>query len=338
MVVDAVLANDEWDLVLFRLDYLASVVDTFYIGESDKTFSGLDKELFFTHRLAELRAKGYDVHVIPLDIPAALLTSNDRWAVETHVRNSFLQAVCEKHPEDLVLFADVDEIPSRQQVTNLREEGEELRIKSIPTQVCLRKANWIEYQPHQWWGKWGNGLRGEYWIPRIRREKHPLVSGEPGAHLSYVGMGSADVRRKYQSFSHGELDRDDLSSSDFLAFADAFHISHLGRALEPGAGLLTVATKDDFTELQRVAYEWRPQWFSLEPVTMPRSRRLVASWVLFGSIRGSLRGELSDAYAPQYSWRWLRHALAYAMTWVAWKLASGSGLVALRKRTRREPS
>jgi hypothetical protein len=329
MVVDAVLVNDEWDLVLFRIKYLSPVVDKFYLGESSLTFSGLPKGRFFESRQSELEQLGVEVEVLDIAIPEELIVGGERWAVETFARNSLLERVCESHPDDLVLFADADEVPSRDQVRNLKALGSGLSIMSIPTQVCMRRANWIEYWPDQWRGKWGNGLVGRHWLPRIRRGRYPLVMGEPGAHLSYVGMTAGDIRRKYQAFSHGELDREELSSEDFLAFADKFHISHIGRALEPGAGLLTVVQEADFTELQREALTQFPHWIDTDPVTQPRHRRLVASWLLFLAIRGSLRGSLEDANAPLLSWRWLRHALAYSVVWTGWKTLGALGVLRL---------
>ena len=339
MVVDAVLANDEWELVLLRLHYLSPVVKKFYIAESRKTFSGRDKELFFSQRANEITDRGYEIEVVTVEIPDSVLVGHERWTVETYVRNSFLETVCERHPNDLVLFSDVDEFPSIDQVRTLIRKGDSLGIMSIPTQVCLRKANWVEYQPHQWWGKWGNGLIGKHWVPRLRRLQHPLVVGEPGAHLSYVGMSPAAVRGKYQAFSHGELDRDDVASEEFLRFADHFHISHLGRALEPGAGLLTVAREDQLSDVQRAVYDVKPEWCDFSPVSTPRHRRLVASWLVFSIVRGKVGVELGDAFAPLYSWRWLRHASIYALVWTGWKLLTMTGLLrVLRKRPTGTPA
>lgn len=332
MVVDAVLANDEWDLVRFRLNYLSPLANKFYIGESAFTFSGLPKEGYFASRAGELRDLKVDVEVVTIDLPDSIVHSGDRWSIETYARNKLLETVCTRHPDDLVLFSDVDEVPSLDQVQVLLDRADLLTIASIPTQVCLRKANWIEYQPERWRGKWGNGLLGKYWVPRIRRGSYPLVKGEPGAHLSYVGMTAQDVRKKYKDFSHGELDRDEVASETFLAFADFFHISHLGRALEPGAGLLEVAQPEAFTGLQRAAFETFPEWFSLEPVHQSRVRRVVASWLLFMEVRGTPRGSLDDAHAPLYSWTWLRHAILYATVWVGWRVASAVGIVKLLRR------
>ncbi len=337
-VVDAVLANDEWDLFVFRLEYLVAVVDKFYIGESAFTFSGLQKELFFHDRVGELAKLGFDIEVVQITIPSSLVDRGERWDVETYSRNFLLENVCQRHPDDLVLFSDIDEIPSQAQVKGIIEKRNQLTTVSIPTQVFVRRANWIEYEPDQWRGKWGNALFGKNWVPRIRRGNYPLAEGEPGAHLSYVGMKPQDIRKKYQSFSHGELDRDELSSEDFIAFADHFHISHLGRALEPGSGLLRVVGPSNFTELQRAAFVRFPIWFDLNPVTERTHRRLIASWLLFSSIRGSLKGSLSDAYAPVTSWRWIRHVIAYAAVRLGWKVLNRLGMAQLlRSRSKSKP-
>ena len=112
MIVDAVLANTEWDLVVFRATYLAPKIDKLYIGESLVTFSGIEKEPFFARRAGELARLGFLVEVIEIPIPQEVLDQRDRWSIETYARNHFLQVVAEKHPDDLILFSDVDEIPS----------------------------------------------------------------------------------------------------------------------------------------------------------------------------------------------------------------------------------
>lgn len=327
MIVDAVLANEEWDLVLFRMRYLSPLVEKFYVGESSVTFSGMPKEALFSARLAELEHEGFNVEVVTLNIPDGMVQSGERWAIETYARNRFMEAVAEKHLDDLLLFSDVDEVPSRDQVKKLIDQGDALTVVSVPTHVCLRKANWIEYYPQEWRGKWGNALFGKYSVPRIRRGSYQLAPGEPGVHLSYVGMATHDVRRKYRAFSHGELDRDEIASEEFLRFTDHFHISHLGRALEPGAGLLTVASEDQLTEIQRAVRDFRPGWCDFSPVSTPRHRRLVASWLVFSMVRGKTGVELGDAFAPLYSWRWLRHAVVYALVWSGWKLLNMTGLM-----------
>jgi hypothetical protein len=124
-----------------------------------------------------------------------------------------------------------------------------------------------------------------------------------------------------------------MASEEFLGFADHFHISHLGRALEPGAGLLRVIQPADFTSVQKLAFEQHPNWFSLDIIHQPTARRLVASWILFREVRGTLKTNLADAYAPFSSWRWLRHAFTYLVVWVGWKTLNGVGLIRLIKRS-----
>lgn len=332
MVVDAFLANDEWDLVLFRLKYLSPVVGKFYIGESRITFAGNPKDMVFHSKTEDLKERGYDVEVVELNVPDDFVGLTERWAIETFVRNLLLETVGQKHPNDIVLFSDVDEIPSLDQVKMLLAVKNFGEIVSIPTQVCLRRANWVEFSADRWRGKWGNALPGSRRVPRIRRGRYPLAQGEPGAHLSYVGMAAGEIRRKYQAFSHAELDRDDLSSESFLAFADDFHISQLGRALEPGGGLLRVLNPSEFNDVQRAAFLSNPEWFSSEPIRYPNHRRLVASWILFSAVRGKLKGSVSDAHAPLWSWRWGKHALAYGCVWLAWRAFAALGMSGVVKK------
>ena len=332
MIVDAVLANTEWDLVVLRASYLAPKVDKLYIGESLVTFSGREKDAFFARRASELTGLGFRVEVVEIPIPPDVLDQRDRWSIETYARNYFLQTVAEKHPKDLILFSDVDEIPSLDQVERLGNGAPLTEIFSVPTQVCLRRANWVEYFPEQWGGKWGNALSGELWVPRIRRGRYRFATGEAGAHFSYVGMDASAIRGKYQAFSHGELDRDDLASEEFLGFCDHFHISHLGRALERGAGLLSVAREDQLTDIQQAVARLKPEWCDFAPVSAPLHRRLVASWLVFSIVRGRAGVEVGDAFAPLYSWRWLRHAVLYALVWSGWKLLTVTGLLRLLRK------
>jgi len=48
-VIDAVLMSNELDLLEIRLNELDSVVDYFFIVESNATFTGLPKETYFAN-------------------------------------------------------------------------------------------------------------------------------------------------------------------------------------------------------------------------------------------------------------------------------------------------
>ena len=57
-LVDATLVNDEVDLLLLRLEYLAPYVDHFYVAESPETYTGLAKPLYVSWNVLSSSAIG----------------------------------------------------------------------------------------------------------------------------------------------------------------------------------------------------------------------------------------------------------------------------------------
>jgi hypothetical protein len=77
--------------------------------------------------------------------------------------------------------------------------------------------------------------------PNIRDAGFPPVLEEQGAHLSYVGFSAEQVKEKFSSFEHTELDLEHLYQGNVLEFANACGIDHIGRPGQPGFGLLREA-------------------------------------------------------------------------------------------------
>ena len=56
-MIDAILFNDEIELLYSRLEYLRDFIDTTVIIESDRTFSGRSKQLLASQNLETLKTK-----------------------------------------------------------------------------------------------------------------------------------------------------------------------------------------------------------------------------------------------------------------------------------------
>ena len=114
-VFDLFPYNGELLALKIRLDETASWVEKFIIVEARKTFSGLDKPLYYLEHKAELEAYADKiVHVVVDAAPPELTLA---WAREFHQRDSAvlgLSGLCA--PDDLVLISDVDEILRREVV------------------------------------------------------------------------------------------------------------------------------------------------------------------------------------------------------------------------------
>lgn len=276
VIVDAFLANDETALVVFRLEYLKQRVDKFYIGECRFTFSGASKPLVFRELVEVLRATGAEVECVELTVSDELLRGGNRWAIEESTRDSFLTAVARQHREDLILFCDVDEIPSLAQIDELHALGDALSVSSIRTPLYYRRANWLVNSDWQA----AKALLGRHASPGVRYANCQSIQAPPGAHFSYLGLSSEQIRDKYRAFSHSELDHDESSSVDLIAFADSYRISHTGGAKRKGLGLLKTVKAQDLGDVERFALARHADWFEFSPCAARLPRRLAASWLL----------------------------------------------------------
>jgi hypothetical protein len=311
MIVDAVVANDEIDLAKFRISYLSSHVQKFYIAESEQTFQGRSKPLNFTPHAKELQALGADVEIIQIPRSDDDEKFVDAWERGRYQRYWFLEEVAKRHEDAVIIFTDIDEVPSHEQLewadTHLGPDD----IAALPMTFVFRFANWLLepvkqiYQP-------GVVLRGTAFQPNIRDAGFPPVKGAKGAHLSYVGFTAEQVKEKFSSFEHTELDVAHLYDNQVLDFANAWGIDHIGRPGQPGFGLLKGASDAELNPVLRAAIDQFPSWQKDFP-QKPLLRRLVASSAL-SSFRTSGNADyLKDPDAAALSVRFLRHLVSIAV-------------------------
>lgn len=161
-IFDVFMVNDEFDLVEARLKLLADQVDFFIIGESDTTFSGRKKEPKFAHMSGEKV-----IHLL-IEIPddlanqASTPSLRSRWAIEEFQRDTLESKAREISTDsDLLLFTDVDEIPSAEQIVELVrtfELNQGIDTMSLLMPVSFRRLNW-RLKGSEGWNK-GKAFRG----------------------------------------------------------------------------------------------------------------------------------------------------------------------------------
>jgi len=140
MIYDCFTLYNELELLKIRLHELSNVVDKFVIVESNETFQGKAKPLYFAenrHLFAEFESK--IIHrVCDMPAPDALLISGrsttPAWAREHHQRNFIATALGDVRDDDLIMISDVDEIISAAALRQaLRERRKnELTIFEMP--------------------------------------------------------------------------------------------------------------------------------------------------------------------------------------------------------------
>ena len=109
-VWDAFQLFNELDMLEVRLTELDRTVHRFVIVEATRTHSNQPKPLHFAaskHQPRFARFLHKIEHVIVDDLP----NNTDAWVLENYQRNAVLRGLKGAHPNDLVVIADVDEIP-----------------------------------------------------------------------------------------------------------------------------------------------------------------------------------------------------------------------------------
>ncbi|KAG6879652.1 hypothetical protein C0992_000094 [Termitomyces sp. T32_za158] len=135
-VMDAVLMSSELDLLEIRMNELDSVVDSFFIIESNATFTGLPKETYFAKD--KDRFSKFEKKIVYKFLPGYPLQSGQvAWDVERWTRDNMtamlrahMSTLPKNHPV-LVIMSDVDEIPSKHTIELLRacEYGEAIHLQ-----------------------------------------------------------------------------------------------------------------------------------------------------------------------------------------------------------------
>ena len=279
LIVDAFLGNDEIDLARFRFGFLEKDVSLFYVGESKFTFSGKSKPLHFSNLVTDFPE--FRDRIVPLEIvlPDNVLQSGNRWVLEEFSRDFLLKKVLEKHPEDVIIFSDLDEIPSLDQILELKNIQELQFAREIPMRTSVLFANWEKPSSDGAWGK-AKAIKGRFEGSGLRYRNFTSLEASWGIHFSYLGMDATKVKKKYAEFSHEEYDEDQFSSQKLLDVAREFRINHTGRAHDPSFGLLHMKELGQLSHLQKAMYEQNPNWIDVSSLTKPLLRRIVASWSL----------------------------------------------------------
>jgi hypothetical protein len=238
-MIDCTLFNDELELLIIRIRYLSDYVDGFIVIESDRTFSGKPKKLIARENLSELRK----VSPKPIQLLCAdfsMVQTGNPWEFEKQSRTQLISHVYEVFPDKRLLFCDIDEFPSVEQLQNIMkvEKIFDKSIFSIPTPTYYRYVNLAQLDEEN--------LRSAKTFlashppqeDSLRSNNFIQIDGDPGAHLSYLGMSAEIMSSKFASFSHTELQGFEEVEMTILALADEYVVDHLGRFHGPSRGLL----------------------------------------------------------------------------------------------------
>lgn len=213
MTYDCFTFFNELDLLEIRLNILDPHVDFFVLGESEETFSGNAKSLYYRDNIDRFqRWKNKIIHVIN-----PKFDTTDSFARAFHQKENLINYLDKINDDDLVYFGDLDEIWKPQQVTDNRI-------------FKLKQLNYCYYLNNRSSEQWIGTIVGKWSSIRQKgfnyNRAHPENFIEDGG-WHFTCMGGADqIRKKLESYDHQEYNLDWIKNSieermdrglDFLA-------------------------------------------------------------------------------------------------------------------------
>jgi len=131
VLIDAFLFFNEHELLRVRLDYLGHDVDRFVIVESEFDFAGrrkathLTKEylqsLPYAEKIQALSWRPSALQRIVIEVARTSKRSNLLWMIQNWQRNAVLDLMRDLRSDDIILFGDLDEFPSRDSLEEIKK-------------------------------------------------------------------------------------------------------------------------------------------------------------------------------------------------------------------------
>jgi len=277
------LFNDELELLEHRIRWLRDYVDVTIILEADFTFTGRPKQLFAKSKLGELE-KLTEGKIIILQMKNQTFDGNfpdNPWKIELASRDFLVKHLALNYPDDRIIFADLDEIPSLEQIQIIQklDLDRNLETYSIPMQVYYRYANWHLVGPgEQNYAKTFNSSFAPT-VSEIRTSnKFSNLPGK-GSHLSYLAMPPLQITNKFESFSHSELSGFGQIENFLIGISDFYFVDHIGRFDADGRGLIYVLNENQVHDVCEYLVRMDSKFFR-GGITPPTFKRLMASAVI----------------------------------------------------------
>jgi len=220
-LIDAFIFYNEEKMLDFRLNYYKDIVDYFVIVEATKTFSGLDKPLYFNRIKDKYKDKFKDtiIHYIVDEFPPDISTAWDREHYQRECIHKALLKIPKLRNDDWVQISDVDEISNRGKLQIILTDknysspdkiGYTLQF-DLYTYNLTTKVNRYWYQPKLLrYGELKNKV-----IKEIRITMPYPVLREFGWHFTYF-FSPEKIKNKIESFSHQEYNKEEFTNKDHI--------------------------------------------------------------------------------------------------------------------------
>ncbi|CAO2828570.1 unnamed protein product [Amaranthus hypochondriacus] len=198
-VFDAVLFSNEVDMLQIRWNELYPFVTQFVLLESNSTFTGIPKPLYFA--INRDKFEFIEPRLTYGTIGGRFRRGENPFIEEAYQRVALdqLLRIAGIEEDDLLIMSDVDEIPSRHTVDLLRW------CKDVPPILHLRLRNYIySFEYHVDDNSWRASIHR--YKPGVTRYAHfrqtDLILTDAGWHCSFCFRHISDFVFKMKAYSH----------------------------------------------------------------------------------------------------------------------------------------
>ena len=247
-IFDVFLFNGELDLLEIRLNLLNEYVDYFVISESEKTHSGLPKEIYYQNNKNLFKKFNEKIIYNIIKQPTQEELDEVSRLYDIHQHRTFQQDAYEKdsiknilndicNDEDIIIWSDLDEIPNPEIIKELDSFYDFSQVYNFAQDNFQGYLNWMEitgtvtsqtqdfeYDDYPRWigtKMCSFSILKRYTMTQMRRElqsENNIRLYPGGWHWSTVGSPNKlsyyeRVLRKVKGESHVELDNEKLINS-----------------------------------------------------------------------------------------------------------------------------
>lgn len=234
-VIDVFPFFNELDILEIRLNILDPYVDCFILSEATKTFSGLDKPLYYQENKDRFEKFNHKIiHNIVEDTTSPELHPYQR---DVFQKDNIKKVVLENaSSDDAIIWSDVDEVPNPEAIAELESYFEQDAIFHFAQENCMGYLNLVEvggiiramvtdwdYEDRpRWLGTkvFGKSILDKYTLSELRskQENEKNYRIFPGGwHWSYVGSEGLSVEervlKKIECAAHSELNNDQIKQN-----------------------------------------------------------------------------------------------------------------------------
>ena len=235
MIIDAFPFNDELDMLELRLGQLDAVVDKFVLVETNLTFTGTPKPLYYRENKHLFEKWNHKIVAVDSQTPR-----QGAWYFEMVQRNVLKDVIKElaSNVEDTISFSDCDEIPNPEV---LKTYTPDMGLRNLKQYTFYYNFNHLFNYGDRSWSRARIGRVSDFlhWGayefrqgPRDLDGTFPYIDNG-GWHGSYFKPSIPEIRTKVNSISHDDLHPYIASRTDAQIADDIYN----GRDLYHRAGI-----------------------------------------------------------------------------------------------------